>query len=120
MSSDNNQVMLVEDDEQTRTCLGEILQIEGFSVVSFGNGLEAMDYLAHSPPPRLIILDMRMPLMDGKEFRSEMLRDPHLATSPVIVVTAYEPSAAARLSVSRVFRKPVDIGALVETVRQYC
>lgn len=119
MSSDNK-VMLVEDDEETRACLGEILEIEGFSVVSFANGFEAIDYLTNSPPPRLIIMDMRMPLMDGHQFRSAMLRDPRLAAIPVIVVTAYEPSAAASLSVSRVFRKPVDIGALVETVRQYC
>jgi CheY-like chemotaxis protein len=120
MSSDNHKVMLIEDDEGTRTCLGEILQIEGFSVVSFSNGLEAMSYLAHSPAPQLIIMDMSMPLMDGHQFRSAMLRDPRLAAIPVVVVTAYEPSAAARLSVSRVFRKPVDIDALVETVRQYC
>ena len=120
MSADKNKVMLVEDDEETRTCLGEILQIEGFSVVSFGNGLDALDYLAHSPAPRLIIMDMRMPVMDGHQFRSAMLREPQLAAIPVVVVTAYEPSAAAKLSVSRIFRKPVDIEALVDTVRQYC
>jgi CheY-like chemotaxis protein len=120
MFSDNHKVMLVEDDEETRISLGEILRIEGFTVVSFANGLEAMDYLTHSPPPRLIIMDMRMPLMDGHQFRSALLRDPCLAAIPVVVVTAYEPSAVANLSVSRVFRKPVDIGALVKTVRQYC
>jgi CheY-like chemotaxis protein len=120
MASGQRTVMLVEDDAETRTVLGEILEMEGFAVVAFANGAEALEYLAHCPLPGLIILDMRMPLMDGTQFRAEMRRDSRLAQIPVVVVTAYEPSDAAKLHVARVFRKPVDINALVDTVRQYC
>jgi CheY-like chemotaxis protein len=120
MSGPQSKLMLVEDDSATRAFLAQILELEGFRVVAFANGMEALHYLAHSPPPSLVIMDMRMPLMDGPEFRSAMLRDPRLARIPVVVVTAFEPSTAAGLSVSRILRKPVDIDALVETVRQYC
>lgn len=113
-------IMVVEDDAEARNCLGEILELEGFKVVAFANGAEALDHLTQAPLPRLIIMDMRMPLMDGPQFRAAMLREPRLARIPVIVVTAYEPSSAARLSVSKIFRKPVDINALVNVVRQYC
>jgi len=66
--------MLVEDDPETRTFLSEILEIEGFRVVAFADGIQALEYLARSAPPRLIIMDMRMPQMDGSQFRSAMRR----------------------------------------------
>jgi CheY-like chemotaxis protein len=120
MAGGEAKIMLVEDDAEARECLGEILELEGFKVVPFANGAEAFDYLTHAPLPRLIIMDMRMPRMDGPQFRAAMLRDPRLARIPVVVVTAYDPPIAARLSVSKVFRKPIDINALVDVVRQYC
>jgi CheY-like chemotaxis protein len=116
----DDKIMLIEDDAETRTFLGEILELEGFRVVTFANGREAMNYLGQSRPPRLVIMDMQMPQMDGSQFRAAMLQDPRLAQVPVVVVTAYEPSVANNLSVSKVFRKPLDIEALVNTVRQYC
>src|SRR5215471_953536 len=102
MAAGDGKIMLVEDDAEARNCLGEILELEGFDVVAFENGAQALNYLAHSPLPRLIIMDMRMPLVDGPQFRAAMLRDQRLARIPVIIVTAYEPSVAARLSVSKV------------------
>lgn len=118
MTSDK--VMVVEDEREQRSYLVQLLELEGFQVVAFSNGAEALNYLAHSTPPCLIILDMRMPVMDGAQFRSAMLQDPRLAKIPVVVVTAFEPSAAANLSVLRVFRKPVDVDALLSTVRENC
>ena len=115
-----DKVMLVEDDLETRTFLGQILELEGFEVVTFSNGLQALDYLAQSAPPCLIILDLRMPIMDGPQFRAAMLADPRFALIPVIVVTAFEPSSAAALSALRVFRKPLDVTALLGVIRKNC
>ena len=112
--------MVVEDDEQARRLLSQILEFEGFSVVGFANGAEALRYLEKSEPPCLIILDLRMPVMDGSEFRAAMLRDPRLAKIPAVVVTAFDPSAARELSALRVFKKPVDVEALLGVVRENC
>jgi CheY-like chemotaxis protein len=122
ISNENNEteVMLVEDDAESRTDLAEILQLEGYKVVAFANGAEALDHLVQSSPPRLIIMDMRMPVMDGSRFRSAILRDPQLAQIPVVVVTAFEPPAAASLSALRVLRKPVDVDALLAAIRENC
>jgi CheY-like chemotaxis protein len=120
MVSHQDEVMVIEDEQESRTYLVRLLQLEGFKVVAFSNGAEALNYLGHSAPPCLIILDLRMPMMDGLQFRSAMLQDPRLAKVPVIVVTAFEPSAAASLSAVRVFRKPVDVDALLGTVRENC
>jgi CheY-like chemotaxis protein len=120
MVTRQKEVMVIDDERDARTYLVELLELEGFKVAAFTNGAEALDYLEHSALPCLIILDLRMPVMDGPQFRRAMLRDPRLSEIPVVVVTAFERSAAADMSAIRVFRKPVDLDALLETVRENC
>jgi len=115
-----NTVLVVEDEEESRTTLMQILEFEGFSVVGCANGREALDYLTQSQHPCLIIMDIRMPVMDGTQLRSALLRDPRLGKIPIIIVTAMDPSAAHALAARRVFRKPVDVDALMVAVRQNC
>jgi CheY-like chemotaxis protein len=117
---DKEVVLVVDDEEVARDFLREILELEGFDVRGFANGAEALDYLNGPAQPCLIILDLRMPVMSGPQFRAAMLSDQRLAAIPVIVVTALDPSAAANLSAVRVFRKPIDLQALVSVVRQHC
>src|SRR5690348_6657078 len=120
MAGDNNMVVVVEDEEEARTALTCILELEGFAAIGFSNGAEALEYLVKSELPCLIILDIRMPVMDGPQFRSAMLQVPRLAKIPVVVVTALDPSAAAGLSPASVFRKPVDVDALLVVIRRHC
>jgi CheY-like chemotaxis protein len=116
----NDTILIVEDDPDARANLVEILELEGFKTTAFSNGAEALGYLNRSEQPCLIVLDMRMPVMDGPTFRAALLRDPRLVAIPVVVVTAYDPSAAAGLSALRVFRKPLDVNALLGVVRDNC
>jgi CheY-like chemotaxis protein len=113
-------VLIVEDEEDTRNFLSEILQIDGFNVATAANGIEALEYLQNSELPCLIIMDLRMPIMSGPEFRAAMLENAKFAKIPVIVVTAFEPTAAAQLSALRVFRKPVNIQHLLAVVHENC
>jgi len=113
-------VLVVEDEEEARTFLVQILELEGFNARGFGNGAEALEYLQKAEPPCLIVLDLLMPVMDGPQFRAAQLCDPRLAKVPVIVVTALEPSAAMGLSPLRIFRKPVNIEGLIKVVRDNC
>jgi CheY-like chemotaxis protein len=113
-------VLVVEDEEEARTFLTQILELEGFSALGFPNGAEALDYLHTADRPCLIILDLRMPVMDGSQFRAAQRQDPRLASIPVVVVTALDPTAAAGLSPLRVLRKPVDIETLLQIVRDNC
>lgn len=120
MSRENDVILVVEDEEEARTVLTQILEFEGFKVIGFSNGAEAFDYLVKSEEPCLIVLDIRMPVMDGPQLRSALLQDPRLAKIPTVVVTALDPSAAAGLSPVRIFRKPLDVDALLAVVRQHC
>jgi CheY-like chemotaxis protein len=120
MATNADTVLVVEDEEEARAFLVQILEFEGFRVLGFANGAEALDHLVRSEEPCLIVMDIRMPVMDGPAFRSALLQDPRLAKVPVIVVTALDPSAAAGLGALRVMRKPVDVDVLVSLIRQNC
>jgi CheY-like chemotaxis protein len=120
MISHGDLIMVVDDEPESRTFLVMLLQLEGFKVVAFSNGAEALHYLANSTPPCLVIFDIRMPVMDGIQFRSAMLQDPRLAKIPAVVVTAFEPLATENLAALKVFRKPLDFDALLITIRQNC
>jgi CheY-like chemotaxis protein len=114
-------VLLVEDDFDLRDALVPILEYEGHHVVSAANGKEALDRL-HSMPaaPSLILLDLMMPLMGGEEFRAEQLRDPRLASIPVVVVSARPQAAekAARRGALACLQKPFDVEELLDVVRR--
>ena len=112
--------LVVEDDFDLRDALVPILEYEGHRVVSAANGKEALDRLHAMPPPSLILLDLMMPVMNGEEFRAEQLRDPVLASIPVVVLSAH-PSAeerAAHLGAAGCLKKPFDIEDLLEHVRR--
>jgi CheY-like chemotaxis protein len=120
MVSHEDLIVVVEDEPESRALLVMLLQLEGFKVVAFPNGGEALHYLANSAPPCLVIFDIRMPVMDGTQFRSAMLQDPCLAKIPAVVVTAFEPLATRNLMALKVLRKPLDFDALLSTVRENC
>ncbi len=113
-------VLVVEDDFDLRDALVPILEYDGHKVVSAGNGQEALDRLRAMPPPSLILLDLMMPVMNGEEFRAEQLRDPRLASIPVLVVSAHARAeeCATRIGAAGCLRKPLDIDVLLEEVRR--
>jgi len=82
-SADSDVVLIVEDDEATRAALVEFVGMDGVVAATAPNGVDALEYLRHSPPPRLIILDLSMPKMDGWQFRAAQRRDSSLAGIPV-------------------------------------
>ena len=114
-------VLLVEDDFDLRDALVPILEYEGHHVVSAANGKEALDRLQTMPAaPSLILLDLMMPVMSGEEFRAEQLRDPRLASIPVVVVSARAQAAekAARMGALACLQKPFAVEELLDLVRK--
>jgi CheY-like chemotaxis protein len=111
-------VLIVEDHDDSRMILQEILESEGIFVEPATNGLEALGVLRRLPRPDLVFLDMMMPIMDGAELLEVMSSDPDLAAIPVVVVSAsasrIPPGAAGFLL------KPVDPRVFLETVERFC
>ncbi len=112
------EILLVDDDVDSTEALAELLSREGFAVDCGENGREALDYLAHSKPPCLIILDLIMPVMSGWEFRQRQQSDPRLKSLPVVVVSATGPMKG--LKANAVLQKPVDVRHLMHVVRENC
>ncbi len=111
-------VLVVEDDADVRQSLVEVLEDEGYEVAAAGDGLEALDYLHAAQKPRLILLDLMMPRMDGFQFRAAQQNDQSLAEIPVAVVSADEQggSKATALRASGYLRKPVKLADLLALV----
>lgn len=116
-----NRVFLIEDDQDIRASIIEVLEDEGFSIDWATNGEEALKKLqAARSKPSLILLDLRLPIKDGYQFRSEQLSDPRLADIPVVVISADGrlEEKTESLQIRDLLRKPVDIEQLVNTVRR--
>jgi len=113
-------VLIVEDDEDLRDMMAQLLTIEGFDAAAVANGREALDYLHTSEKPHVILLDLMMPVMDGWEFRRQQKADPDLARVPVIVLSALDPGRASTVDATAFLKKPLDFDRLLELVRLHC
>ena len=114
-------ILIVEDESPIRDVITEILEDEGYRVAGATNGLEALTYLRQHAHPRLILLDLGMPVMTGWEFREHQQRDPKLAGIPVIVMSALPDldRRAAALKAADCLDKPVNIDKLLGTIARY-
>jgi CheY-like chemotaxis protein len=114
--------LIVEDDPEIREVLSEILRDEGYEVACAANGVEALQRLRSGAPPRLILLDLMMPVMNGWEFIAEQQQDAALRQIPVVVVSgagSMEQDAGDLAAVGSL-SKPMDLGALLAMVARYC
>jgi CheY-like chemotaxis protein len=127
MTKASGNILIVEDDADTREMLTTLLATEGFHAVAAEDGLEALHLLRtvrHRAPetPCLVLLDLSMPRLGGSEFRRAQLGDPIVASVPVAVMSGAidaEQRAQALGAVATV-TKPIDFALLLEVVRRYC
>jgi CheY-like chemotaxis protein len=108
-------ILLVEDDPATRGAMKMVLQWEGYRVECAANGQEALGRLLAGERPSLILLDLNMPVMDGRQLRHEMQQDPALAAIPIVTVSAARDVDAFETA-GRV-RKPFEPAELLEAIR---
>ncbi len=80
-------VLVVDDDPDARHRMRTMLEKNGWTVAEASNGLEALDQVAHAVP-RLVLLDLTMPVMDGFSFLGALRERPGCADVPVVVLTA--------------------------------
>jgi CheY-like chemotaxis protein len=117
-------VLIVDDDEDIRESLIGCLEGEGYLPIAAPNGKLALELLAGlQPPPCIIVLDLMMPVMDGRSFREEQLRSPTLAKIPVVLISAYVPNpaeVARELMIPDYLSKPVDPVVLLQLIQDKC
>jgi CheY-like chemotaxis protein len=114
-------VLVVDDDQSLRESMSKLLDSRGYSVLQAENGQEALRVLKTTPRfPRLVVLDMAMPVMDGRRFLKVRDEDPILRDIPVVVVSGSEQSEEPLAGIDAWLCKPVDVSDLIEIIDQHC
>jgi CheY-like chemotaxis protein len=114
-------LLIVEDDPDIAETMAATIEDRGYHAETAANGAEALTRLRQAPLPALILLDLAMPVMDGREFRRAQLARPELAQIPVVILTA--DAGAARgsgLDAEGLLIKPVTLDGLMDVVARHC
>jgi CheY-like chemotaxis protein len=114
-------VLIADDDRDVRDMLELCVASEGFDTATAGDGEQALARLHDGPKPSVILLDLRMPRMNGFEFLRALRRDPSLAGIPVVAITgdtAAVPGALAA-GAAACLVKPFDADEIIGTVRRF-
>jgi CheY-like chemotaxis protein len=111
-------VLVVDDDEGVRAVMATALEDEGWVVATAPNGRSALQLL-NAAKPDAIILDLRMPVMDGLTF-AQRYRDFPEPRAPLILISATVTQAAIQQTGAVTgLRKPIDLTELLDTVREH-
>jgi CheY-like chemotaxis protein len=109
-------VLIVEDNDDLRDLEVEVLTGEGHDVIAVPNGLQALMVLAEVKP-KLILLDLMLPVVSGWQVLAELRANPALSDIPVVVISACAEDALR--NVVPVLHKPISIDDLKSAVRRY-
>jgi Amt family ammonium transporter len=110
-------ILVVDDDDDAREVVRELLEDAGFRVFEANNGKVALDALRLHPETALVVLDLNMPVMSGTELLAHMKGDDRLAKVPVLILSGTAQSKAPQgASVVGFLSKPCDMKALVRAV----
>jgi CheY-like chemotaxis protein len=115
-------VLVVEDEPDALGAIVELLESEGLPAIGARHGEEALALIRGGWTPALVLLDLKMPVMDGWGFCERLESDAELRETPVAIFTAS--AAITALPYRRVdagfFQKPLDFRRLIQVANRYC
>lgn len=110
-------ILVVEDNSDLRSLYRQALEAEGYETRLASNGKEALEQLAQmEKKPGLILLDLMMPIMDGKEFLTHQEKDPGIQNIPVVICSATRAGLGSKY---RFLRKPVDLDIFLSLINEF-
>ncbi|HSE91619.1 MAG TPA: response regulator [Candidatus Binatia bacterium] len=122
MAKSCNKILLVEDNNEVRELLALFMKRLGYKVFEAATGIEAID-LASAVQPDLIMMDLRLPEMDGAEATASLKANPSTRDIPLLVVTAYGAGIDTRRALdagaTEILHKPIDVTALSNVLHRY-
>jgi CheY-like chemotaxis protein len=115
-------VLVIEDDKSVREMLRRFLLFAGFEVLVAAGGREGLLLLQNEPRIAIMMLDLNMPCMDGRQVRAAQLASDRFARIPTVIFTGLPLTQADhdQLRASDYLAKPVNLDRLVEVVGRYC
>lgn len=111
-------LLVVDDELAIVDALQDILSVEGYDVMTAYNGREGLQRMGESRPD-LVLLDLMMPVMDGREMLQRMRADPKFHDIPVVVMSAGRISEEERRAASATLPKPFELDSLLETISRH-
>jgi two-component system, cell cycle response regulator DivK len=115
-------ILVVEDNERNMKLLRDVLQAIGYRTLEASTGAQALALATEHPA--LVLMDIRLPDMDGVEALRRLRLDPRTAAIPVLAVTAQAMKGDRERFMQAGFdgylSKPVDVDELIETVARFC
>lgn len=112
-------VLLVDDDDDLRDSIADLLRHRGYRVMTAGDGRAALDLIARSAMPCVVLLDLVMPGMDGWSFLGVIRADPVLASIPIVIASAHA-ATHGPIGTNEVLHKPFDLAELFSLVERHC
>lgn len=115
-------VLIVEDDRAVREAAAALLEIDGLRVAEAEHGADALGALEGGLRPKVIVLDMMMPVVDGERFLRARRLAPEVASIPVVIFSALQkvPRNLSKSNVVAILSKPVDPPRFLKVVREHC
>jgi CheY-like chemotaxis protein len=113
-------VLVVDDDEDTRAAMQDLLESEGYDVEVASDGASAVRRLRTAPVPELLLLDLRMPGVDGRAVIDEIESSADLPEVPIVLMTASSPGEGTSVLPYPLLRKPVTGEAFLRVVVDLC
>jgi len=116
-------ILVVEDRDDVRQGLAQLLELHGFLVFDAADGAHALEHLRSEPDSiALILLDLLLPApLSGRDLRAQQLADPRMADIPTVIISACEPDlrGRAQLRPEAWLEKPFRCETLLEVVKKY-
>jgi two-component system cell cycle response regulator DivK len=116
-------VLIVEDNEKNTKLFRDVLSAKGYRTLEATSGEQAIE-LAVEHAPDLVLMDVRLPGIDGVEALRQLRRNERTSSIPVLAVTAQAMRGDRERFLAAGFDgyvpKPVDVTALVDTVSEHC
>jgi CheY-like chemotaxis protein len=113
-------ILVVEDHQNIREGMIQALAQAGFLGIPACNGKEALDYLRSGGPVSVIVLDLKMPVMNGWTFRQQQQNDPQLADIPTVVMSGVDSRPFGSDIPAAILQKPVEFKTLLVLLEVLC
>lgn len=117
--TDLKKILIIEDEKVILHTLKDFLEVEGYEVLIAGNGKAALELLENTEMPDLLLLDMKMPKMNGWDF-AKTYSEKFKVRAPIIVATAAVDAEQRARDVNAVdwVEKPFNLDILLEKIKK--
>lgn len=122
--ADQGNVLVVEDIANEREMLADFLRLHGYGVNTFANGTEVLRYLEVNTPPKVILVDMKMPECDGPTTVRRIRSDARIGSTQIFALSGTSPKEngleSGSSGINRWFPKPVNPQGLINAIEAIC